>query len=76
LEVVDESIVGSVGGHVKSKKPVEPLVEQFRAEPDRADSILEAFASSRSFELRSWVSGAAPQALVRKSRLRGCRAGG
>jgi len=55
--------VDSVGAYLKSNRPIEPLVEQLRAEPDKADAILEAFVSSRSFDRRSWAVWAAPQLL-------------
>jgi hypothetical protein len=58
-----ELTVDSVAAHLKTDKPIEPLVERLRAEPAKADAILEAFASSRSFVRRSWVAWAAPQVL-------------
>ena len=58
-----ELTVESVAAYVKGDKPSEPLVERLRAEPDKADAILTAFASSRSFDRRSWVPWAAPQVL-------------
>lgn len=62
-----ELTVESVAKYVfKSDKPIEPLIEQLRAEPDKADSILEAFASSRGPDRRSWAAWAAPQVLPRE----------
>jgi hypothetical protein len=58
-----ELTVESVAAYVQGDKPTEPLIEQLRAEPDKADAILTAFASSRSFDRQSWVSWAAPQVL-------------
>ena len=60
-----ELTVESVAAYVKGDKPIESLVEQLRAEPDKADAILTAFASSGSFDRQSWVSWAAPQVLPR-----------
>lgn len=76
-----ELTVDSVGKYLKSDKPIEPLVHQLRAEPDKADAILEAFVSSSSFHRRSWAVWAAPQllphdravALARLNRVAGCR---
>jgi hypothetical protein len=58
-----ELSVDSVGARLKSDEPIEPLVEQLRADPEKADAILKAFASSRSFDRRSWAVWAAPQVL-------------
>lgn len=58
-----ELTVESVAAYVKGDTPIEPLVERLRAEPDKADEILTAFASSHSVDRRSWVSWAALQVL-------------
>ena len=60
-----ELTVSSVAAYVKSDKPIDPLVEQLRTEPDKAEPILEAFMSSRSQDLKAWVTWAAPQVLPR-----------